>query len=270
MYDFKNNSLIAITLISLIFNAVAVVLLFQDRSNTNADEYSTTHKSNTEQSILDYEQFKTQWGTAWIGVNISDVTPLQAAKAMLDRPEGAYVNSVDNNSPAQRAGIESGNIILSFNGRKIRTAYQFQNDLAGSEIGVDIYMCVSKNNEYTETIHLLPEERPEWLAPLIKSYPYFGVTIRDVSDNTIEAAELEDAEKEGGVLVEKVLPNSPAERGGILEGDIIMSFNSRKTRSVREFLSDLAGCEPYQTIRICIIRGDIRKTLTVTLERSIL
>ncbi len=267
MYDFKKNGLILLTVISLVFNVIAAVLLFQSYySTTSADDI---HKSVTEKIPLDYENFKTQWGKAWIGVNITDVTPLQAAKALLDRPEGAYVNSVSDNSPAQKAGIESGHIILSFNGRKIRTAYQFQNDLAGSEIGVPIYMCVSKD-DYRETVNILPEERPVYLPPIMKLYPYLGVTVNDVSEGTLEAEKLEDAEKEGGVLVEKVMPNSPAEQGGILEGDVIMSFNSRKTRTLREFLSDLAGCEPGQTVRMCIVRGDIRKTLSVTLSRSVI
>ncbi len=267
MYDFKKNSLILVLVLSLVFNVIAAVLLFQNySSNPEADDI---HKSITEKTPLNYENFKTEWGKAWIGVDVSDVTPLQAAKAILDRPEGAYVNSVFNNSPAQKAGIKPGNIILSFNGRKIRTAYQFQNDLAGSEIGVEIYMCVSKDDS-RETVNILPEERPAYLPTLIKSYPYLGVTVNDVSEGTVEADKLEDAEKEGGVLVEKVIPNSPAEQGGLLKGDIIMSFNSRKTRTLREFLSDLAGCQPDETVRMCIVRGDIRKTLFVTLSRSVI
>jgi len=173
MYDFKKNSLILIMVISLGFNVIAAVLLFRGADTTSADDL---HKSVTEQLPLDYENFKTEWGTAWIGANISDVTPTQATKALLDRPEGAWVNNITNNSPAQKAGIEPGHIILSFNGRKIRTAYQFLNDLAGSQIGVEIYMCVSKD-DYRETVTLLPEKRPAYLPPVIKSYPYLGVTV---------------------------------------------------------------------------------------------
>lgn len=264
--DLRKNGLLIVAVVSLGFNLIAAVLLFQ---NYRADAESFTEKPAEQQEPLDYENFKADWGTAWIGLNVSDVTPLQATQAHLDRPEGAYVNSVENNSPAQKSGIKPGNIILSFNGRKIRTALQFLNDLAGSEIGAEIYMCVSKD-DFRETVYIIPHARPSWLPPLIRSFPYIGVTVSDVSEGTDEAEKLEDAEKEGGVLVERVIPDSPAEAGGLLEGDVIMSFNSRKTRTLREFLSDLSGCEPGQTVRICIIREDIRKTLFVTLARNVI
>ncbi|SLM32750.1 Modular protein with 2 PDZ domains. (Trypsin-like serine proteases, typically periplasmic, contain C-terminal PDZ domain) [Desulfamplus magnetovallimortis] len=263
--NIKKYGLPALLIISLFFNAFAALMLLQNSTSTA----SALQGDEAEKIPLDYENFKAGWGNAWIGASISDVTPAQAAKALLDRPEGAYVNSVTNNSPAQKADIRPGNILLSFNGRKIRNALQFQNDLAGSEIGVEIYLCVSKD-DYRETVYILPEKRPLSLPPVMKSYPYLGVTVDDVSEGSNEEEHLEDAEKEGGVLVEYVIPGSPAEQAGLLQGDIIMSFNSRKTRTLREFLSDLAGCEPGQTVRMCIIREEIRKTLFVTLTRSVI
>ena len=264
-YFIEKKWLIVVTVISLILNVIAAFLLYQD-SNTTLYEHET---NLTKQIPLDYENFKTQWGEAWIGLNIGDVTPAMAAKAMLDRPEGAYVNSVANGSPAQKADIDPGNIILSFNGRKIRTAAQFQSDLSGSEVGSNIYMCVSKD-DYRVTVYILPEERPSYLPSVTKTYPFLGVTVGDVADGSNEAERLEEAKKAGGILVEKVIPGSPAEKGGLLAGDLIMSFNSRKTRTLREFLSDLAACQPGETVRMCIVRDDYRKTLYVTLSRHII
>jgi len=264
-YFIKKKLLIVVTIISLILNVITGFCLYKN-SQVTLDDHE---KNLTKQIPLDYENFKTQWGKAWIGLKISDVIPAMAARAMLDRPEGAYVNSVANGSPAQKADIEPGNIILSFNGRKIRTAAQFQNDLSGSEVGSKIYMCVSKDN-YRVTVYILPEERPSYLPPVNKTYPFLGVTVSDVTDGSNEAERLEEAKKAGGVLVEKVIPGSPAEKGGLLAGDLIMSFNSRKARTLREFLSDLAGCQPGETVRMCIVRDDYRKTLYVTLSGHII
>lgn len=267
MYSIKQNRLLVVTIISLLLNVAAAIILLQ---RPDLDTLVNEHEKTVKESIpLDYETFTAQWGKAWIGVNIRNVTPAEAARAMLDRPEGAYVNSVTNGSPAQKADIEPGNIILSFNGRKIRDALQFQNDLFGSEVGSDIYMCVSKN-DYTITVNMRPEERPDDLPQMVKLQPFLGVTVIDISDDSYESEKLDDAEKEGGVLVLRVVPGSPAEKGGLLPGDIIMSFNSRKTRTLREFLSDLFGCQPGQTVRMCIIRNEYRKTLYLTLERYIL
>ena len=57
----------------------------------------------------------------------------------------------------QKADIANGDVILSFNGRKIRTPEQFRNDLSGSEVGSKVYMCVAKG-DYRITVYTVPEK----------------------------------------------------------------------------------------------------------------
>ncbi len=252
-----------VAIVSIVLNVVLAYSFYQNSTEPFID---ISQKQSAAPIAVDYDTFKTEWGHAWVGLTVSNVTPAMAARAMLDRPEGAYVSRVATGSPAQKADIEAGNIILSFNGRKIRDAMQFQSDLAGAEIGDEIYLCVSKN-DYRITVYVVPETRPASLPALVKSFPFLGVTVQDAADDGLAVQQLEDAEKEGGVKVEKVVSGSPAEKAGVLSGDVIMSFNSRKTRTLREFLTDLAACQPGQTVRICIVREDIRKTLNITLAQ---
>ena len=248
--------LIMIIIISLTLNVIAAFLLYQDSNTSFSEDQLIKHFP------LNYETFKAEWGKAWLGLEVTDVTPEMASRAALDRVEGAYVNRVEAGSPAQKADIEPGDIIISFNGRKIRTPKQFQNDLAGNRVGSEVYMCVAKD-DYRITAYVVPEERPTSLPALKKKYPFFGIVVSEVIFDSHEAERLEKAGKDGGVLVEKVIPNSPAEKAGLLEGDLIMSFNSRKTRTLREFLTDLLGAEPGESVRLCIMRDDYRKTLYI-------
>jgi S1-C subfamily serine protease len=128
-------------------------------------------------------------------------------------------------------------------------------------------MCVVKG-DYTITVYALPIERPSYLPPENKVLPWLGVEVNEVLFGTEEAKKLEEVGKAGGILVEEVARNSPAEIAGLQADDIIMSFNSRKTRTLREFLSDLAGCEPGDEVPMCIIRQDYRRTIYVTLTRK--
>ena len=265
-YFIKRNWLISITIISIFFNIAAFYLLHRDSRTTGIDH----EKSYIKQPPLDYENFKNQWGNAWLGLETGSVTPEAAARVMIDRPEGALVESVVNGSPAQKADIAAGDVILSFNGRKIRTPKQFENDLSGSEIGGEVYMCVAKR-DYRVTVYAVPQERPLYLYPLypvIRVFPFLGINVSEVLFGSDEAEKLEEMGKAGGILVEEVIYNSPAEKGGLQEGDIIMSFNNRKTRTLREFLSDLAGAETDEQVRMCIISGDVRKTIYVILEKD--
>ncbi len=256
----RKNWLVIVTCISVTLNVIGALVLYQN-SKTAVDNHQN---DPVKQRPLDYESFRDQWGKAWLGLEVTDVTLEMATRADIDRAEGAYVKAVAVGSPAQKADIVSGDIILSLNGRKIRSAKQFQNDMLGSEVGSEVYMCVAKD-DYRVTVYALPEQR---LKPVTKTFPWLGVKVTELVLGSDDAKKLEEAGKEGGVLVEKVIPNSPAEKGGLQRHDVIMSFNSRKTRSLREFLSDLAGGEAGQQVRMCIIRNDIRKTIYVTLART--
>jgi len=260
----RKNWLIVVTIISLTLNVVAAFFIYKD-SKTTLDRHE---KNLIKAEPLDYKNFKSQWGNAWLGLEVTDVTPEVAAGKALDRAEGAYVKTVAAGSPAQKADIAPTDVILSFNGRKIRTAKQFQSDLSGSEVGSEVYMCVAKN-DYRLTVYAVPEERPSYLMPATNAFPRLGIEVAEVTFGSDEADKLEEAGKAGGVLVEMVLANSPAEKAGLQEGDVIMSFNSRKTRTLREFLSDLAGCQAGDQVRMCIMRDDYRMTIYVTLEKNL-
>jgi len=259
----RKNGLIVITIISLTLNVLGAFVLYQD-SKTTIDSHE---KNLIKAEPLNYETFKNQLGSAWLGLEVSEVTPEVAAAVRLDKVQGALVKSVVPASPADKADIQPGDVIVSFNGRKIRTVSQLQSDLLGSKIGTEVYMCVVKG-DYTITVYVLPIERPSYLPPVNKALPWLGVEVSEVLFGSEEAKKLEEVGKAGGILVEEVIRNSPAEKAGLQVDDIIMSFNSRKTRTLREFLSDLAGCDPGDEIPMCIIREDIRKTLYVTLTRK--
>ena len=260
----RKNWLIVVTIISLTLNVIAAFFLYQDSKTTLESHERNLIKAEP----LDYESFKSQWGNAWLGLEVTDVTPEVAARKALDRAEGAYVKTVAAGSPAQKADIAPTDVVLSFNGRKIRTAKQFKSDLAGSEVGSEVYMCVAKD-DYRITVYAVPVLRPSYLTPATNTFPRLGIEITEVTFGSDEAEKLEEAGKAGGVLVEMVLADSPAEKAGLQEGDVIMSFNSRKTRTLREFLSDLAGCQAGDQVRMCIIRDDYRMTIYVTLEKDL-
>jgi len=263
VYLLRKNWLIIITITSLSLNVIAAFVVYHD-SKTATDSHE---KNLIKTEPLDYETFKDQWGSAWLGLEVSEVTPKIAAAVRLDKIQGALVKSVAPGSPADKANIEPGDVIVSFNGRKIRTVNQLQGDLLGSEIGSEVYMCVVKG-DYTITVYAVPKERPPYLQPVAKALPWLGAKVSEVLFGTDEAKKLEEVGKAGGILVEEVIRNSPAEKAGLQADDIIMSFNSRKTRTLREFLSDLSGSEPGDEIPMCIIREDIRKTIYVTLTRK--
>jgi len=207
---------------------------------------------------------QSQGAVPWLGLEVTDVTLEVAIKAGLDKVQGALIQSITFGSPACKAGMQPGDIIMSLNGRRIRSAKELKNDISGLDAGSEITMCITRE-DYRTTITAVLEPAPDWFPRENKMLPWLGVEIGEVVSEKDEK-NLEDLGKEGGVLVKKVFPDSPASRAGIEPGDVIMSFNYRKMRTVREFLTDLCGAEPGDRIRICFIREDIRKTVYPVLE----
>lgn len=204
-------------------------------------------------------------GIGWIGVEVRDVTQGEALRAGLDRVEGAFIQRVFPGSPAEKSGAQPKDIILSFQSRKIRNAAQFKNDVSNAEPGSEVRMCISRD-DYRTTLYATVQEAPPGIPREKKDLPWLGIEVSEVNPESDDMSRLKDEGKEGGVLVRKVIPGSPAQKAGMEPGDVIMSFNSRKVRDVREFLTDLAGARPYDRARVCIMREDIRKTLYPVLE----
>jgi len=219
--------------------------------------------------------------TAWLGLEVINTPKETAENSGLGGGEGSLsrdteftgghgvlVKKVIPDSPAEKAGIQVGDIIVSLNGRRIRSAREFRNDISGIKVGTQIKMCIVRGT-YRTTIYAITSEAPtNFPDERNKISPWLGIKVAEIDSESSEMGNLKDLGKEGGVFVEEVAQGSPAEKVGLLPGDVIMSFNYRKIRSVNEFLTDLSGCMPNDKIRLCIMRGDIRLTLYPVLEKK--
>jgi len=195
----------------------------------------------------------------WIGVELTDVSWSMARAADLDKVKGTSIISVYTDSPAQKAGLRPQDIIISFDGRGIKSSSQFKTDISGTDIGKEYQMCIARPGYRTDA-YVVPVAAPPWITVEQKPSGWLGIKITDIPQDGAIADKLQEIDKEG-VMVTAVIKNSPAEKAGMLKGDVIMSFNFRKVRSAEEFLNDLSGAPLGKPIRMCVTRGDIRVTL---------
>jgi len=229
-----------------------------------SDKQQKSLKLQTISQTISLDQVK--GAIPWLGLYVTDVTIEVAIKAGLDKVQGVVVQSVIFGSPACKVGLQPGDIIMSLNGKRVRTAKEFKNDISGLDVDNEIKMCITRE-DYRTTINVVIEPAPDWYPRENKISPWLGVEVSEVISEK-DKQELEDLGKEGGVLVKKVFPGSPACKAGIEPDDVLMSFNYRKLRTVREFITELNGAEAGDRIRICLMRGEIRKTVYPVLERK--
>jgi serine protease Do len=171
----------------------------------------------------------------WLGVVIQEMSPQLAKEFGLEKPKGALVGDVAPNSPALAAGVLTGDVILSFDGKPVKNSRDLPPIVAATAIGSSTKMEVLRNGK-TQTLSVkvgkLEEER---VASNTRMVPKQDDSALDlvVSDLSPEQRD-ELGVQQGGVLVTRVKPGAAAE-AGVREGDVVMEVNRQKIASAAQF-----------------------------------
>jgi S1-C subfamily serine protease len=171
----------------------------------------------------------------WVGVLCQDVTQDIATSLGLSKPQGAIVTHVDPESPAARAGVAVGDLILKAGDSEIGDAASFGYRLAVVGIGNEMALSLWRDGE-TMSVSLVPEAEPELheadLTLLGGRSPLTGAVVADLSATVIDRMRLRDVE-EGAVIVD-IEPNSPAARVGFRKGDVVVKAQGEDVKTAEQ------------------------------------
>ncbi|TAN41122.1 MAG: DegQ family serine endoprotease [Nitrospirae bacterium] len=206
----------------------------------------------------------------WIGVTIQELTPEIAEKFGIKTSEGALVNDVLKGSPAYKAGITRGDIIVEFNGKGVRDVASLRNIVAQSAIGSQVKIKVlRKDKEFTTSVMIqeLPSEMKDVVpssssAPEVSQNSLSGIAVIDITAAIAKQLRVESGEK--GVIIIKVEPGSPADDAGIKKGDIIQEIDRQRINNLSDFNRILAKLRQNDTVLLFVNRQGRR--FYVTLE----
>ncbi|CDB39840.1 serine endoprotease [Azospirillum sp. CAG:260] len=175
----------------------------------------------------------------WIGIKIQPNTPEIADSLGISANQGVVVSGVTEQGPAQKAGLQAGDIVLSFNRQPIDNTKNLSRLIAETKIStpapIEIWRSGQKQT-LTVPIELMPEETPLSAAKETasdaaetpdngESLNIIGLTVKEISPELAERYKL--APSTSGVVVTDILPNSDASRKGIKIGDIIVKIDKR-------------------------------------------
>ena len=178
----------------------------------------------------------------WLGVSIQAVTKDIAESLGMDREYGALVSSVNKDSPADKGGVESGDIIIEFDGQEVGEMRELPRIVANTKIGKTVKVTVLRKGDRKNlkiTIAELDEEEKEVVPAAAdqdeadtQSEKVIGLTLEDLSDKTREALDLDEDFK--GVLIAGVERYSPAFERGLRRGDVIVEVTQEEVSTVEE------------------------------------
>jgi serine protease Do/serine protease DegQ len=163
-----------------------------------------------------------------LGAQAQDLTPELAQAFDLSAQRGAVVTQVSPGSPADKAGLKSGDIITHLNGRPVRDAADVRNVIGLLRIGQNVEMQVMRNGK-PRTLNAMVEQPRATTVNGDKLHPRFaGAIIGDIVEGMPFYGKIE------GVVVLEAEPGSPAWRSGLRKGDVIVQAN-------RQDVADLAS-----------------------------
>ena len=195
-----------------------------------------------------------------LGVTIQDVNQSLADSFGLKRPTGALVSSVANDSPAAKAGIEPGDVILRYNDREITTSTELPLLVSSAAPGSTARIEVLRDGQtrhFNVTIGEMKGAKVASAASPEDAHGRLGIAARPLSPE-----ERRQVGVTGGVLVEQ--SSGAAADAGIQQGDVILSFNGKPVKSVEELKSMVS--KAGKKIALLVLRDDARIFVPVDLS----
>jgi len=193
-----------------------------------------------------------------IAVAIGEVTKDVADSLGLPRAEGAMVSSVEPGGPADKAGVQPGDIILKFAGQPVDAATDLPRMVGDTKPGTKTTVTVwrkGKTYELPVTVTEMQTDKAakaaQKKAPPPKPHPAnpLGIAVSD-----IPAAQRSDERLHGGVQVDAV--EGPAARAGLQRGDIVLRVGDVDITSAKQFEQVSAKLDPQKTVAVLVRRGD--------------
>ena len=213
-------------------------------------------------SVLGQLKEKGKVTRGWLGVYIQRLTPEMADSLSVPGKKGALVADVTKDGPAEKAGIRSGDVIVSFNGKEVNDEHELPQIVASTKPGAKADVKVIREGKTISipvTISEMEAEPPRRAGgpDLTKG---MGLSVQDISP---EIAKHFDIENRKGVLVTAIEPGSPADDAEFREGDIIRQINRQAVANVAEFQKMMAKVKGEKTVLFLVERGDARIFIAV-------
>ena len=202
----------------------------------------------------------------WLGVAIQEIDDSYAKALGLDTRDGALISNVANSSPADNAGLITGDVILEFNDVSINNSSHLKNVVSSSEPGkrykVDIIRDGRRKSIYVK-LGELPNEPQMAFMPNDKSST-LGITVQDLNSSLRKHYNL--SQDDDGVVVTEMDNDSEAYRSGIREGDIIIRVGTNNVRNSNDFKDLIRTSSRKNTVLLLVKRNDVSRFYALEID----
>nr|WP_245213351.1 DegQ family serine endoprotease [Rhizobacter sp. AJA081-3] len=191
-----------------------------------------------------------------IGVSIDQVTKDVAESIGLGKPTGALVRSVEAGGPAEKAGIEAGDIITRFDGRVVEKSGDLPRIVGGVKPGSKSTVQVFRRGAYKDLGVMVAEIEPDKVKRTAEAEtkPPATVSTMGIAVSDLNEAQKRELKLKNGVRVE--VADGAAARAGLREGDVILSLDNTEITSAKQFEAVVSKLDKSRAVTALVRRGD--------------
>lgn len=198
----------------------------------------------------------------WLGVSIQPITPDIAKQFNLKNEKGALIADVVEDSPAEKAGLKRGDVIVEFDGKPVDEPTGLRNIVAGTAPGKEAAVKVIRDGK-TKTATVTISELPSEIQKISGTYDNMlkGVYIQNIPPQLKKNLGIPN--RITGVIVTDIEENSPAE-GVLLKNDVIMEINRVKVNNTKEYEAAVSNIKSEQNILLLVFRSGSAVYITLS------
>jgi serine protease Do len=199
----------------------------------------------------------------WLGLTIQSITPALAQSFGLQNTHGALVSAVHSPSPAAKAGLEHGDIILKFNDQTVKQINDLSRLVAQVPLGESATLTVLRQGEKWQTqVEIIAHAGPAPSQPTLEEAQEdtqapasLGLTLDNI---TLPLRRQYGILADHGAVITSIVPDSPAAQTSLAPGDVILEYNQIPVNNTFELLHAVRQDEgfPHKSIRLLIQRGE--------------
>lgn len=218
--------------------------------------------SNILKHVMEQLREHGQVTRGYLGVSLQKIDAKLATVFNLDKSEGALVAEVVKDSPADKAGLKSGDVVLKINGKLVENVGSLRSTIALMKPEEKITLTVMRDKKPLE-VAVSVGAHPESELAFSDIQNQLGILVQDL---TPELAQQLGLDRDNGVIIKNVDPNSPAQEAGLRRGQVILSVNQKPVNTTEEFFAVMKEAANQKHVLLQVKAGQVVRYITLDLE----